>query len=302
MILASHHPLWAIYIKAFLRSSTCCLVARNSPAAERTRTRAEFPRASALSAPLSPAWSILCSGGGCGGGCCLSGSAFSCVCRDENARDLMVCRGRGGPMSAPGSSSLSWRQRRQLGRMPGSQVVLLFGQQGPRGAHQSLGSPCPPSVRLGLQLRCCLPPRVFHQESKRRKPSGPLVLGVLLFEGSEMCVPRTTPSGHKQCSEQHPHLWMAQTQRLFVCLFASKQSVCLLLTTSCRLLSGCSVSGVWGGLLYVLECASVFVYCWDAWKCMCKFLVCVPGSKVRPPSGLFMCVKVQVMHKFCIYR
>lgn len=39
--------------KSFLLSFTCYLKARNSPAAEKARARAEFPRASALSTLLS---------------------------------------------------------------------------------------------------------------------------------------------------------------------------------------------------------------------------------------------------------
>lgn len=131
-------------------------MARNSPAAERTQTRAEFPRASALSAPLSLAWSILCSGGWVGGAVSprlRAGSVRSCVCRDENARDLMVCRGRGGTMSAPGSSSLSWRWRRLASSCTSSRAGPHARVTG-RAAVWPTGPPGGPSIaRVTMSIK-----------------------------------------------------------------------------------------------------------------------------------------------------
>lgn len=189
-------------------------MARNSPAAERLGPWAEFPRASALSALLSLAWSILCFGeegkGPEGRGCweemllCLSKVAVRlcvCVCArvelrgDEmDASDSVVCRGRGGTMSAPARSSLSWKVTllsSSWARCQGHGACYCLAKR-TLGGRQSLGSPCPLSFRLGLlfssDVVSLLKPSIRNQ-SGRRKRSVLLVLGVLLFEGSEICFP-----------------------------------------------------------------------------------------------------------------
>lgn len=185
--------------KSFLLSFTCYLKARNSPAAEKAQARAEFPRASALSTLLSLAWSILCSRGrgegpegvAVGGDVAVSlqggdrevcGIVCVCVCEE-------LSRIRWRPVA-------EWYSGEEEARCLPSWLLSVLeddavrvwawrwaGGQGYRACyclanrtlegHHSLRSPCPLSVKLGLQL-CSditsLPESSIRNQSKRRKP------------------------------------------------------------------------------------------------------------------------------------
>lgn len=146
------------------------------------------------------------------------------------------------------------------------------------GGHHSLRSPCPLSVRLGLQLCsdvASLLKSSIRNQSKRRKPS---VLGVLLFECSEICFPWITPYGNKQYSEQHPHFSMAQDyysrragrrkHREAVWLLLNNLCVyCWLQAVICWM--GIQWMGVEGSVcLGVCVCLFLFIDEIDTWKCV----------------------------------
>lgn len=94
----------------------------------------------------------------------------------------------------------------ELGRRPGSEGTLLFGQQDP-------GGPSIAQVTMSIKHRTrphkprsdSLPDSSVRNQSGRRKPP---VLGVLLFQCSEIYFPRITPYANKQYGEQHPHFSM----------------------------------------------------------------------------------------------